>query len=502
MSTLIALARVLAAECGRAQPVSSVRHTHLSARPLVFVPLALAGEANAPLAALVGDDPAAPQLLTVAEPRDRDQRFAFAAALADIVLGYIDSFLASEEATGQTTEDGQPCTRFTDAPQLLLPNAAGVAFTRLLGRSTRFRRTEGPYPVAPGVPVLGCWLTFLADRAERPASSMMLALTDVLAAHWATGQSALEDQNLAAILGWIDPPDGLTGAQAAARAEDPLRCPPAGPTTDPTFDNEVLDTRLRAIRTARATGGGPASLRAIAALDQALATQLEPTWPLAWQAVALLRSLPPGGHVAARWNRDKDAFTWYAEQLREGGPQQPRVDGAVAAARRLATLEQTQAEYAVQRAFDDPLVMAEYRMSGEAFAGEVVAAEPARIDASGSRRKLRPRITVQTRDQVLAEPGAKLTSPARPGQQARVVSVLPGENACTVELELQGGMGRRLTPEPGTVPGPGERVCYATFGEQFQPLPAFPDREDTPWTHGGPPQPYVPDDEDAREDWS
>ena len=69
---------------GTAQPSCTVRHVHISDRPLVFIPLALAGEANAPLAAMVGDYPAAPRLLIVPEPRDRDQRFAFAAELAAI----------------------------------------------------------------------------------------------------------------------------------------------------------------------------------------------------------------------------------------------------------------------------------------------------------------------------------------------------------------------------------------------------------------------------------
>lgn len=71
-----------------------------------------------------------------------------------------------------------------------------------------------------------------------------------------------------------------------------------------------------------------------------------------------------------------------------------------------------------------------------------------------------------------------------------------------IVLELQGGMGRSLTPEPGSVPGVGEWACYAAFSDAYQPPPAFPEPEDTPWTHGGPPPQYVPSDEDAREDWS
>jgi hypothetical protein len=75
------------------------------------------------------------------------------------------------------------------------------------------------------VPLVGRWLTFYCDRREVPASSIMLAVTDALAMHWATGQSPAEDLNLASILGWIDPPPGLTGAEAAARAEDPGTSP-------------------------------------------------------------------------------------------------------------------------------------------------------------------------------------------------------------------------------------------------------------------------------------
>lgn len=498
MSTLTSLARVLAAAGGTAQPTCTVRHVHVSSHPLVLIPLALAGEANAPLAALVGDNPEASDLLVVPEPRDRDQRFSFAADLAAVILPYIASHLAEEEPT-----DGRdPGTRYADAPQLLVPNPAGIAFTRLLGRSTRFRRTEGPYAVAESVPVFGRWLTFFTDRTESPASSLMLAVTDALSAHWATGQSPTEDRNLAALLAWIDPPPGVSGAEAAVLAEDPLRCPPAGPATDPTFDNEILDQRILAVRTARLTGGGRAYDRAKAALTDALATQLTPTWTLMWRAVDLLRGLPEGAHVPARWDTDKDAFTWHARHLRDGGPPQPRRDGAVSAARRLANTERVQEMVTAQRAFDDPLVMAEYRMIGGAFAGRVTAAEPDRVDATGRRRVLRPRITVETGDVVLAEPGDTLTSPTRPNQKARVITVTADGDRTRVLLELQGGMGRALTPEPGSVPAAGEPVCYAAFDDGYQPPLAFPEPGDTPWTHGGPPPRYVPADEDARETWS
>jgi hypothetical protein len=506
MTVLTALARAAAATAGRALPTKTVRHAHLSGRPLVLVAAQLAGEACAPLAVLAGDDREKPHLLVVYEPRDRTQRFEFAAALAGIVLPAIERHIE---------DDGDPerAEPYPDAPQFLVPNPSHVAFLRLLGRSTRFRRTEGEYAVPAAVPLLGRWLTYYAERAEVTPSSLLLPMTAALADHWATGQSAAEDANLAALLGWIDPPAGLTGPEAARAAEDPVRCPPAGPATDPTFDNEVLEPILRATREAALTGDVARLGRARSAMDPALRSQLEPTWALMWRAVDLLAGLPAAAHVEQRWLADRRSFTNQVAWIRDGGAPQARRDSAVAAARRLARLEREQQRLAVERAYDDPLVMAEYRMTGEAFAGEVTDAEPGRLDQGGKRPVLRPWITVATADEVLFAGGAVLRSPARPAQQATVIDIVPpgarGNLAGTagadprtqVVLELKGGMGRSLTPPPGSVPAAGEYLTYTSLRDDFQPAAKFPDIDDTPWTHGGPPPEYVPDDEDAREDW-
>lgn len=255
MSTL---ARLEAVQTGRAQPTATVLHRHLSARPLVLVPLTTAGEAGAPLGALVGTDRDAPRLFVVPQPRDRDLRFTFLAELADVVLPYIDTFADDVEAAERSETDPETGKRVkvevelcADAPQLIVPSRAGIELVRLLGRSMRFRRTaeqdpETPHPAPPRVPLLGRWLTHFGERARVPGSALLLALTEVLGRHWATGQSSLEDQHLAALLAWIDPPDGVSGAEAALEAElrrdarGQLACPPAGPATDPAFDNKLL----------------------------------------------------------------------------------------------------------------------------------------------------------------------------------------------------------------------------------------------------------------------
>ena len=478
-----AYARALAVQAGTAQPIATVAHLHLAARPLVFVPLTLAGEANAPLAALVGTDEAAPALLVVPQPRDRTLRFAFAAELAAILLGYLESFPVV------VSEDGTPSA--DDAPQVLVPNSGGITFVRLLGRSTRFRRPDGPYPVDARVPGLGRWLTWFAERAEHPGSSTLLAATDALALHWATGQSAFEDANLAAQLGWIDPPPGSTGPQAARAAEDPLRCPPAGPATDPAFDNEVLTPAIDAYRAAPT-----------AATREALAgtvrTQLAPTWRLMWRAVAQLRGLPPGGSVAGRWADDRRQFASFATYLADGGLPQARRDGAVAAVRRLSQLERAQLGYDVARSFDDPLVMAGYRVTGEAFRGTVVEVVPdRRVPNERGNLVTRPLVTVRSDDPVQVPPGTAVGTPDRPGQGGTVYLI----DADLVTIELDKGIGRGKVPAPGVLPAVGEALTYTSVLASGIRGPALPAAEDTPWTHGGPPQPYVPTNDDAGEVW-
>ncbi|GAA3261562.1 hypothetical protein [Nonomuraea helvata] len=475
MSLLTSLARLRALDEGIAQPVATVRHCHLSDRPMVFIPLKLSGEAAAPLAAMLGTDRERPQLLVVTQPRNRDLRFAWAADLAGVLLPYIESFIADTETVERKNAD--PYERVLDAPQIVVPNPGGVAFARLLGRSTRFRSTDGPYPVPEGVPLLGRWLTYFGERAAYPGSSLMTAATEELARHWASGQSSLEDANLAALLAWI-----TTGP--SDEAEDPLIWPPAGPATDPGFDAEVLAPAIESGAAERIT--------------EALRTQLEPTWRLMWQAIDLLAGLPEGAGVAQRWEQDRGSFSGMAAHIAEGTAPQPRRDGAVAAAAKLARMERAQAAYDVQRAYDDPLVMAEYRLTGEAFAGEVVETVPDNTEGEGRSRKLRPLVVIKTDDPVRLAPGTSLGTPQRRGQGAELVSADQG----LVTLKITKGMGRGKTAAPGAVPEVGERVCYTSLTDDFQGSPALPDTEATPWTHGGPPQEYVPDDEDAQEEWS
>lgn len=595
------LARAEAVAAGRAVPAATVRHRHLSPRPLVLVPLTTAGEAGAPLGAMLGTDRDAPVLLVVPQPLDRELRFGFFAGLAATVLPLLDEY-ADEVETEPATRNREESEVCADAPQIVVPNSAALEYVRLLGRSTRFLRTaedpEAPHPVPVPVPLLGRWLTHYAERARTPGSALLLPMTELLTRHWATGQSSMEDQHLGALLAWIDPPAGLDGATAAEAAQTDrgpdglLLSPPAGPATDPVFDNSALApamTRYDAARTAADSGAAAAdtaggALRAAEdEVRRLVASQLRPTWDDVWRGLDLLRALPEAAHVPDRWKRDRWSFTGHRDRVRAGEPPQPKRDGAIGAAQKLAGREAAQSRLAAQEALDDPLTMAARRLAGEAFAGEVTEVEM--TYSEGRRPMPRPLLTVVTDDLPQAEPGAKAYRPvpgARSAQSAELVTSAadagadasgldttthPGAAAAAasgqgaaepepdpdrtgsgrpahpgatttagpgagtdgpahpgaaaartgpgaaahagtdthaataspriagrrggghrVVVRLTGGMGSGRTPKEGSVPGKGDRVVFTFFEHDPRGGPALPEPEQTPWTHGGPPE--------------
>ncbi|WP_406411471.1 hypothetical protein OG923_22030 [Streptomyces halstedii] len=518
MSLITTLARLEAVDSGRAQPLATVCHRHLTGRPLVLVPLTTAGEAGAPLGALVGTDRDAPRLLAVAQPRDRDLRFAFLAELAEAVLPHIESAADAVEPAERSEVDPETGRRTkvevelcADAAQLVVPSRAGIDFVRLLGRSMRFRRTaeddpDTPYPAPARVPLLGRWLTHYGERARVPGSSLLLATTDLLNRHWATGQSSLEDQHLGALLAWIDPPPGESGAEAAFRAElardgaGQLLCPPAGPATDPAFDNRLLAPAIEAYDRARvALAAAEDGLTADARLGELsraeqrirslLATVMRPTWDAVWRGLDLTRGLPEGARSQDRWTRDRWSFTAHRDRVRAGEPPQPRRDDAVTAARKLAARETAQAQLEAQEALDDPLVLAGRRLAGEAFLGEVAEVEMTYTESK--RPSPRPLVTVRTDERPhLGERTKVYRSLDGKPQTAEFVGYAaegPAGAESALVLRITDRMGRGREPAPGSVPEPGERIAWTLFEHDQRGGPALPDAENTPWTHGGPP---------------
>lgn len=498
MSIWIAAARLEAAERRIAEPIAAYRHRRLSNRPLVIIPLFLTGEAAAPLAVAIGSARSQRQILAVPQPRSLRHRDVFTTQLAQIITAYIDTHTG--ERSTRVDAKGNEHSWYTNAPQIIVPNPAGITALAHIGRMTRFTRADGPYALDPIVPRCGCWLTFLTDRGEQAGCALLTCATDLLCEQWATGQSPEEDANLPALLAWIDPPKGRDALEAARATEDPLLVPPAGPTTDPGFDNAHLEGAISAYDKANRAEDHRAQHAAVDRLTSTLTTQLAPTWDSMWSAISLLRALPEAPSAAARWLTDCEAFTAYSDYLESGGLPQPRRDSPRAAAERLARLEQAQTEYDARRAVEDPMILAERRCEGEAFTGTITAREPQRTETSGRNRTvLRPRFTLTTQDPLRLGPGSGLlASPDMPqGHRAKIIETVINDETSTVTLEVTKGMGTPKKPTPGTVPEIGRNLSY-TLAPDYRPIPKFPPADQTPWTHRhpGPAPENRPEDEE------
>lgn len=493
MSLLTSLLRMRAADTGNALRTSHLRHLHLSDQPLMLLALRRTGPAARPLAVMLGTDPYRPQLL-VAPPSGSTTPML--TTLAGAVTAYIDACQQHREHLPATAT--KPARqRCTDAPQILVPNLQTVQHLKDLGDNLRFGRVDDHDPTSRSVQRLGHWLTYLTDRANLPGSPALIPMTGFLGMHWVTGQSPLEDEDLATLLAWIDPPrHAASGRDAAHRAEDPATHRSAGPVTDAAFDNEQLAPLFDAHGRARARGRD--QTRTLQKIGRLLAAYLQPTWDSMWQAYGLLQAIPEAKGSTRRWIHERTAFTDECLHLTQDGRPRPARDQAVAAAVRLAHMEHAAAAFAAECAADDPFVRAELRTTGEAIGTTVTAIDPEHtLRGPTGRAQWRPRLTVTTTDPVHMEPGRLLACHTHPNARYKICEVTPAGGETLVGLEITAGMGPVARPNHAVLPEAGAFLVFTIAPDHYR-MPEFPSRDQTPWTHGGPP-PEHPDEGEEEE---
>ena len=451
---------LLAAAERRAVSKTTRRHIHLSARPLVLVGYHLAGDLGAPLGLVWGKSrDEEPHVMVVPEPRNRGLRFKALAEFAAEFLAYLSRFGGRDQAG-----------MCLDAPQLVVPNAATAEWLGgIVGRFTRNLRTDGDAPAPPSVPLAGKHLSFFADLM--PGSSLVLAATEALTAHWQTGQLPSEDLNLAAVLGWVDPPAGIDGPQAARAGE---ASPPAGPDSDPNWDAETLAELIQDWHAANDEASRSAVRREV---ESEIREQLTPGWADCWRALDRLDSLPPADHVISRWQSDRSSWTDHCNRVAEGRAYFRNIPTPVQDATRLRILETRTKDLQREMAWDDPLVMAAVVASGEALAGRVVAADLERRtrNANGTAVR-RPLITVEPALEFARPAGTTLFLSTSPGVK---LEVLPFEAGGLIRAEVLKGANQKKTI--GLLPNVGDDVILSPYGKpEFNQRPKV---EGIPWTH-------------------
>lgn len=472
MNALHAHQALVAAAEGRAVAKTTRRHVHLSPRPLVLVGYHLAGDLGAPLALMWGTNrDEEPHCVVVPEPRNRGLRFQALADFAEVFTGYLFEFENRDEAG--------TCL---DAPQLIVPNAATANWlSGIVGRFTRNLRTDGDAPAPPSVPLAGKHLSFFAD--PMPGSSLVVAATDALTTHWQTGQLPSEDLNLGALLGWIDPPDGMGGPQAAREGE---ASPPAGPDSDPNWDAEILADLIQEWHAADDETSRSAVRRE---LEDEIREQLSPTWENCWRALDCLDALPAANHVTSRWESDRKEWTSHCDRIADGRAYFRNIPTPVQSAGRLKILEDRTEELQREMAWDDALVMAALVANGEALAGRVVATDSQRrIPNAKGRMTRRPLITIEPAVEFTRPSGTTLFLSTHPKV---TLKVLPSDASGLIYAEVVKGANQSRTI--GLLPGLDDEVVLSPYGKR-----EFYQRskvESIPWTH----QPILDDDlEESR----
>src|SRR5262249_19593407 len=138
--------------------------------------------------------------------------------------------------------------------------------------------------------------------------------TNLVRRHWITGQSELENENLATLDAWIEPADGSDGFATASQVEDV----PIGPLLAPDQDNAIFEkiSELNQIR----NGSTDPRLcaRAAVEIEPLIRPQIDGAWQLLWRAIGREREFSAGAHAGQRWAEDRRAYTGHVDWSTNG----------------------------------------------------------------------------------------------------------------------------------------------------------------------------------------
>ncbi len=364
---------------------TAYRHRRLARDPFVVAVYNLPGEAAAPLAFYYGTDSHAGQLVVAAEPRNRAVRFAGINAFSAALVAYVAPYLVTEERLVGRRGSQRALEVALSAPQIAVANRATRDYLGVrLGRSLRYLGLGETHPVPEETLWAGAHLSWLAEYLHMPGQSIFVAATELLAGHLATGQSALEDENLVTLLAWIEnePGSGLARISKVER-----ECVPFGPVADPKLD-EKLEPHVRAFGRAVRANDETAADRHRRQVENLVREPLTEAYHATYRALQILRAIPEAPGVQERWERDLREWSGYARRCAKGLPRFKRRHDALRAARLLETWSRAAEELAIREAYDDPLIMAEHDADGLCVSGAVVAVDLDHFEVKpGNKRK-------------------------------------------------------------------------------------------------------------------
>jgi hypothetical protein len=421
------------------------------------------------------------------DPRNRD--LAFGALLK--FARWFNPLFESHASRRETVVRGDhTSTRAITAPQVLVANGATVELLGWLGRRLAYLPTDGPHPADPDLVRLGRHLIFLRNHSAVPGQQLVVSLTDLLGAHWATSQSELERQSLAALDAFIEPPDRKHGFEAAADAEEDV----VGPLPSGKYD-EKLEPLVDQFHQRR---GGSTDPRIIAPLLAPIEDHYRPhvrrTWELLWRCRDRELTLPEAPSAARRWDEDRWAYTGHIDWMARSGLRRTRQTPRQAVLT-LRKLEDATRRLEAEEACDDPLRMIPYLLENRAVRGRVVRVDLEHREMAKRKPMPRPLVTLLSPDSCPIPLGRKLWWSEQPdGREFVVQAIAPTpEGGALVTLKLMTGSGKTGLPTVGNV------ACFSIH-TTAEGRPTILSRDD-PWTHQPERPPALPAPiEDESED--
>jgi hypothetical protein len=409
MSDLMSLVqRMEAFALGHAERITSHRHVAIQPHALVLAPIVMAGEETDIHIAAVGRIGAPARIRYVADPRRRDDLYA---RIISWLNRIVDPYF-------------QWCLDHNTYPQLWVSSSAAAKLIDILSDRLRYART-------PEAERLGHLLTYPGERQHHDGQQTLMAATRALRLHVATGQHVGEDEHLAALLTWIDPPLGVPIWDAVARAE----WQPSGIKTDPAFDRLVLARLVQAYNKARRAHAPASALDARArAIGTALVPTVQPIYHDIQRAISFLHDLPcpdlPA--LSAFEKRETAEFTYFMGHINKGG-RLSRRDTIKRAAQGLTAREDAVEQVAAAVRCSDRVARARGRLDGHIITGCIENLQRTReaprrfrieFDLVSTQRILRARLGDEIYWADNPRLGVAVTSDQRTGGQARLHVVL------------------------------------------------------------------------------